>query len=137
MPPMADANPADGDVEPGVPAVLQREMRDILRLLEDMRQSREDDRAAAEAAAEGAVDAAFQEHARVDALFAALNLAPPPVPPPFLPPPGRPHLPIPGGSLPLPSSSRSTTSTVTLVPSPPSSPPQSSFLSCSESAEPA
>ena len=60
MPPMADANPADGDVEPGVPAVLQREMRDILRLLEDMRQSREDDRAAAEAAAEAAVDAALQ-----------------------------------------------------------------------------
>ena len=88
--PRANAAPAfgeEGDEEPQVPAVVQRELHDILRLLEDMRQSREDDRVAAEAAAEAAVAAALVERTRVDALFAALNLAPPAVPPrPFAPP---------------------------------------------------
>ena len=126
MPPKANAAPVDGfdDDEPGVPAVLQREMRDILRLLEDMRQSCDDDRAAAEAAAEAAVAAALLERTRVDALFAALNLAPPVVPPRPFTPPVRPPPTIPGGSLPLPSSTGTTASTVTLVPSPPRSPPR-------------
>ena len=100
--PRANAAPAlaEGDEEPEVPAALQRGLHDILRLLADMSQSRDDDRAAAEAAAEAAVAAALLERTCVDALFAALNLAPPAVPPRPFTPPARPPPAIPGGLLP-------------------------------------